>query len=56
METLQFSIRLGAALLMGACVGPERQWRQRMAGRKSGHRFFNEERSRPRRPLRWNVR
>jgi uncharacterized membrane protein YhiD involved in acid resistance len=27
-----FAIRLGLALLLGAFVGAERQWRQRMAG------------------------
>ena len=27
-----FAIRLGLALLLGAIVGAERQWRQRMAG------------------------
>jgi putative Mg2+ transporter-C (MgtC) family protein len=35
MLTLDFSLRLGAALLMGACVGLERQWRQRMAGTRT---------------------
>ena len=35
MLTLEFSLRLGAALLMGACVGLERQWRQRMAGTRT---------------------
>src|SRR5277367_181022 len=35
MATLEFSLRLGAALLMGACVGLERQWRQRMAGTRT---------------------
>ena len=28
----QFAIRLGLALLLGALIGAERQWRQRMAG------------------------
>jgi hypothetical protein len=32
VRILDFAIRLGAALLMGAVVGLERQWRQRMAG------------------------
>src|SRR5215472_2874287 len=32
MEILDFFLRLAAALLMGALVGLERQWRQRMAG------------------------
>jgi putative Mg2+ transporter-C (MgtC) family protein len=27
-----FAVRLGFALILGACVGAERQWRQRMAG------------------------
>jgi len=27
-----FAIRLGLALVLGACIGAERQWRQRMAG------------------------
>jgi putative Mg2+ transporter-C (MgtC) family protein len=35
MGVLEFSLRLGAALLMGACVGLERQWRQRMAGTRT---------------------
>lgn len=35
MNTLDFVIRLGAALLMGAGVGLERQWRQRMAGTRT---------------------
>jgi putative Mg2+ transporter-C (MgtC) family protein len=35
MNTLDFFLRLGAALLMGACVGLERQWRQRMAGTRT---------------------
>ncbi len=33
--TLEFSLRLGAALLLGACIGLERQWRQRMAGTRT---------------------
>ena len=32
METQQFILRVGAALLMGAGIGLERQWRQRLAG------------------------
>lgn len=35
MPILEFLIRLGAALLMGAVVGLERQWRQRMAGTRT---------------------
>jgi putative Mg2+ transporter-C (MgtC) family protein len=35
MNLLDFSLRLGAALLMGAVVGLERQWRQRMAGTRT---------------------
>jgi putative Mg2+ transporter-C (MgtC) family protein len=35
MEILEFSLRLGAALLMGTVVGLERQWRQRMAGTRT---------------------
>jgi putative Mg2+ transporter-C (MgtC) family protein len=35
MPLLDFVFRLGAALLMGACVGLERQWRQRMAGTRT---------------------
>ena len=35
MNDLDFVIRLGAALLMGAAVGLERQWRQRMAGTRT---------------------
>jgi len=35
MTLLDFFIRLGAALLMGICVGLERQWRQRMAGTRT---------------------
>lgn len=27
-----FAIRLGLALILGAFIGAERQWRQRMAG------------------------
>ena len=35
MPLLDFLFRLGAALLMGVCVGLERQWRQRMAGTRT---------------------
>ena len=35
MNILDFAMRLGAALLMGAVVGLERQWRQRMAGTRT---------------------
>jgi putative Mg2+ transporter-C (MgtC) family protein len=35
MTLLDFALRLAAALLMGACVGLERQWRQRMAGTRT---------------------
>jgi len=35
MPVLEFLLRLGSALLMGACVGLERQWRQRMAGTRT---------------------
>lgn len=35
MSMLDFTFWLGAALLMGACVGLERQWRQRMAGTRT---------------------
>ena len=35
MAILQFVLRLGSALLMGAAVGLERQWRQRMAGTRT---------------------
>src|ERR1700736_2266494 len=35
MTILAFVLRLGAALLMGVCVGLERQWRQRMAGTRT---------------------
>lgn len=35
ITTIQFSIRLFAALLLGAIVGLERQWRQRMAGTRT---------------------
>jgi len=35
MPILQFLLQLGAALLMGAVVGLERQWRQRMAGTRT---------------------
>jgi putative Mg2+ transporter-C (MgtC) family protein len=35
MQILDFCLRLGAALLMGAVVGLERQWRQRMAGTRT---------------------
>jgi putative Mg2+ transporter-C (MgtC) family protein len=35
MNTLDFVLRLGAALLLGAVVGLERQWRQRMAGTRT---------------------
>lgn len=35
MPILDFLLRLGAALLMGAAVGLERQWRQRMAGTRT---------------------
>ena len=35
LTLLDFFLRLGAALLMGATVGLERQWRQRMAGTRT---------------------
>jgi putative Mg2+ transporter-C (MgtC) family protein len=35
LPTLQFTLRLSAALLLGALVGLERQWRQRMAGTRT---------------------
>jgi putative Mg2+ transporter-C (MgtC) family protein len=35
MPILDFVLRLGAALLLGACVGLERQWRQGMAGTRT---------------------
>lgn len=35
MSILDFVLRLGAAILMGAVVGLERQWRQRMAGTRT---------------------
>jgi putative Mg2+ transporter-C (MgtC) family protein len=35
MPILDFVLRLGAALLLGAGVGLERQWRQRMAGTRT---------------------
>src|SRR5258708_27143632 len=35
MRLLDFLSRLAAALLMGAAVGLERQWRQRMAGTRT---------------------
>jgi putative Mg2+ transporter-C (MgtC) family protein len=35
MPLLDFLLRLGSALLMGTCVGLERQWRQRMAGTRT---------------------
>jgi putative Mg2+ transporter-C (MgtC) family protein len=35
MPILDFLLRLGEALLMGLCVGLERQWRQRMAGTRT---------------------
>ncbi len=35
MPILDFALRLGVALLLGACVGLERQWRQRMAGTRT---------------------
>lgn len=35
MPLLDFLFRLGAALLMGAIVGMERQWRQRIAGTRT---------------------
>jgi putative Mg2+ transporter-C (MgtC) family protein len=31
----QFAIRLGLALILGAFIGAERQWRQRVAGRRT---------------------
>ncbi len=33
--SLQFAIHLGVSLLLGATVGLERQWRQRMAGTRT---------------------
>jgi putative Mg2+ transporter-C (MgtC) family protein len=35
MNILDFAIRLAAALVMGALVGLERQWRQRIAGTRT---------------------
>ena len=35
LSALSFALRLLAALLMGAAVGLERQWRQRMAGTRT---------------------
>jgi putative Mg2+ transporter-C (MgtC) family protein len=35
MRILDFLFRLGSALLLGAVVGLERQWRQRMAGTRT---------------------
>ena len=35
MNIPDFVIRLGAALLLGAVVGLERQWRQRMVGTRT---------------------
>ena len=35
ISTLQFATRLALALAMGATVGLERQWRQRMAGTRT---------------------
>jgi putative Mg2+ transporter-C (MgtC) family protein len=35
ISTLQFGLRLAAAIAMGATVGLERQWRQRMAGTRT---------------------
>lgn len=35
MPVLEFVLRLGIALLLGAGVGLERQWRQRMAGTRT---------------------
>jgi putative Mg2+ transporter-C (MgtC) family protein len=35
LTLLDFFFRLGSALLMGAAVGLERQWRQRMAGMRT---------------------
>src|ERR1700691_1428691 len=35
MPIVDFVLRLGAALLLGALVGLERQWRQRMAGTRT---------------------
>jgi len=32
MQPLDIAVRLGLALLLGAIIGLERQWRQRMAG------------------------
>lgn len=35
ITTMQFTLRLFTALLLGAAVGLERQWRQRMAGTRT---------------------
>ena len=35
ITTLQFALRLALAIAMGAAVGLERQWRQRMAGTRT---------------------
>lgn len=35
ITTIQFTLRLFRALLLGAAVGMERQWRQRMAGMRT---------------------
>src|SRR6202048_4889071 len=34
-STIQFALRLWSAIAMGATVGLERQWRQRMAGSRT---------------------
>jgi putative Mg2+ transporter-C (MgtC) family protein len=35
ITTIHFTLRLFTALLLGAAVGLERQWRQRMAGTRT---------------------
>jgi len=35
LQLLDFFLRLGTALLLGAVIGLERQWRQRMAGTRT---------------------
>jgi putative Mg2+ transporter-C (MgtC) family protein len=41
ISTIQFALRLWLAIGMGAMVGLERQWRQRMAGTVAGEGYLS---------------
>ena len=49
-----FAIRLGLALILGALIGAERQWRQRMAGLRTRRSHARDGECRRFRPLEIN--